>query len=327
MEINGNKLIMYNVAIIGAGQLGSRHLQGLKTALSPLAIFVVDSDEEMLLRAKARYEQVSPIGKKQVVFTTDMSELPSNLDLVIVATSSRPRASIVKTLLNSKDVKYLILEKVLFPTIEVYDEIRNLITEKNIKCWVNCPRRMYASYKDIADYIDKKLPITMSCEGGDWGLCCNSIHYIDLFMYLSGEQNYEINLTNIDNEIEESKRNGYIEMTGTINVNTSNDSKLKLTSIKNSTEPSKINIDNGNKHILIDKSKGVWKCGKEEFTFTMPYQSQLSGVFVDNILNNGKCELTEYEVSSTYHIPFISALLKKYNEIMKSPDNKILPIT
>ncbi len=50
---------MFNVAIIGAGQLGSRHLQGLKLSSSPLSITVMDSNDESLRVAKERYDVVS----------------------------------------------------------------------------------------------------------------------------------------------------------------------------------------------------------------------------------------------------------------------------
>ena len=54
---------MYKVAIIGAGQLGSRHLQGLKVAASPLEITVMDSNEDSLKVAKERYDTVTAIGE------------------------------------------------------------------------------------------------------------------------------------------------------------------------------------------------------------------------------------------------------------------------
>ena len=56
---------MYNIAIIGAGQLGSRHLQGLKLAKLPIKIQVVDSSAESLAVAKSRYEEVVTNHKVQ----------------------------------------------------------------------------------------------------------------------------------------------------------------------------------------------------------------------------------------------------------------------
>ena len=118
---------MYNVAIIGAGQLGSRHLQAMKTASSSLNIWVMDNHEESLKVAKQRYDEIPMIGEKSIEYVGSIDLLPQQLDLVIVATGSKPRASIVKKLLECSKVKYLVLEKVLFPQISDYEEIENLL--------------------------------------------------------------------------------------------------------------------------------------------------------------------------------------------------------
>ena len=66
---------MKQVAVIGAGQLGSRHLQGLKVASSPMEITVMDSNEDSLKIAKERYDAVSSIGEKVVKYVTDIVEI------------------------------------------------------------------------------------------------------------------------------------------------------------------------------------------------------------------------------------------------------------
>lgn len=43
---------MKNISIIGAGQLGSRHLQGLMTAQTEMNIWVVDQSLDSLNTAK-----------------------------------------------------------------------------------------------------------------------------------------------------------------------------------------------------------------------------------------------------------------------------------
>lgn len=53
-------MFMYHIAIIGAGQLGSRHLQGLKRAQIPMKIQVVNNALQALEVAEERYEQVDP---------------------------------------------------------------------------------------------------------------------------------------------------------------------------------------------------------------------------------------------------------------------------
>ena len=318
---------MKQVAVIGAGQLGSRHLQGLKVASSPMDITVIDSNEDSLKIAKERYDAVPPYGEKVVKFVKSIEELPAELDLVIIATGSKPRANIVKSLLEHSVVKNLVLEKVLFPSLNEYTAIGQLLKNKHVNCWVNCPRRMFGTYKQIKENIDVSKPIHMTKADEDWGLCCNSIHMIDLFMYLTGETEYTIETKWLNGKIEDSKRGGYIEMTGMLKIATPKGNSLTLISEKNFEGEKNFMIENGDNMFVIAEAGGYWINANNKQPFTMIYQSQLTGVLADEILITGGCSLTPYFTSVLYHKPFIEAVLAKYNEINGSPDNKILPIT
>ena len=318
---------MYNVAIIGAGQLGSRHLQAMKTASSSLNIWVMDNHEESLKVAKQRYDEIPMIGEKSIEYVGSIDLLPQQLDLVIVATGSKPRASIVKKLLECSKVKYLVLEKVLFPQISDYEEIENLLKKNQVLTWVNCPRRMFGMYQEIKKYIDHTAPIEMSYEGENWGLCCNAIHMIDLFMFFTGETQYTIDLSGLTDSIEESKREGYVEMTGTINIQTPHGNTLRLTSENGFKGNPGLVIKNQDHCILIDESTGMWSINGENRHYSIPYQSQLTGIVIDEILKTGGCMLTPFELSSLYHQPIMEALLEKYNKLISDNNNKFLPIT
>lgn len=318
---------MYNVAIIGAGQLGSRHLQGLKGASSPLSIFVMDSSEDSLRIAKERYEAVPAIGDKIINFVTTIENLPDQLDLVIIATGSKPRASIVKSLVKHGKIRYLVLEKVLFPSLEDYDEVGLILKENGIRCWVNCTRRMYGLYKEISQIINTSLPIKMTNKNENWGLCCNSIHMIDIFMYFTGENTYTLNIDGLNNKIEDSKRSGYIEMTGTIVATTPQGSELTLTSVDGYNGVRGIIIQNGEHTINILESSNTWSIDGCEESCIIPFQSQLTGLLADEILKTGGCSLTQFNKSANYHKIFIDSLLSFYNIIKNTPNNKVLPIT
>ncbi|MBO5632736.1 MAG: Gfo/Idh/MocA family oxidoreductase [Aeriscardovia sp.] len=318
---------MYNAAIIGAGQLGSRHLQGLKLASSPLSITVMDSNDESLNVAKERYGLISPIGEKNINYVNSIDKLPSELDLVIIATGSKPRAAIVRTLLNHAKVKYLVLEKVLFPSLTDYNIVSRLLKDKGVRCWVNCPRRMFGMYKQIKEAIDTTKTVYMTKADEDWGLCCNAIHMIDLFLYLTEETTYSIETRFLNDKIEDSKRGGYIEMTGTLKVITPKGNELTLISEKDFEGEKAFMIQNNHNMYVISEGGGKWSLNGNTYHYSMPYQSQLSGLLADEILITGGCSLTSFDLSACYHKPFIEAILAKYNDIKGYPDNKILPIT
>ena len=104
---------MFKVYIIGAGQIGSRHLQALKGVKTPLGIVVVDPSKESLGVAAQRYNQV-PSGR--LTHTVNyLQQVPNNqnVDLAIIATTSNIRAQIIRSLVKTNRVRYLILEKLL----------------------------------------------------------------------------------------------------------------------------------------------------------------------------------------------------------------------
>ncbi len=209
---------MYKIAVIGAGQLGSRHLQGLKLSKLKSDIWVVDNNSNSLQIAQQRYEEGEVNSNQTIYYLQLIEQLPTELDLVVIATSSKPRLTILKSLLAKVKVTNIILEKFLFTGLTDYDEAEQLLQINHVNVWVNCPRRLFDFYVEIDSMIDKQKPLVMEYTDSNWGLCCNSIHMIDIFMMLSGEKTYTACFDGIIPQVKDSKRNGYIEFNGTVNV-------------------------------------------------------------------------------------------------------------
>ena len=316
---------MKTILIAGAGQLGSRHLQGVKTSKYELDIWVYDLSNESLKVAEERYNQVDS-NNKSVHFVNTLEVVPSEIDVVIVASSSKPRAAIVSAILASKAVKYLVLEKFLFPRLSEYEEIGSLIKQKQVKTWVNCPRRMWKGYEIIKQMIDKRKPIECLYEGGEWGMCCNTIHFVDAFMYLNGMNHFSVNLNGLIQEVVDSKRAGYVEVHGTEVFTTANGSVLKLTSLPDYEGESPLVIRNGNTAIEYNEGKGVITVNGERITVPVHYQSGLSGVLVDELIETGMCRLASYDQSASYHIAYLSEIAPFINRI-KGWKSDSCPIT
>ena len=317
---------MYKVAIIGAGQLGSRHLQGLKLSSLPMKIWVMDKSEDSLAIAKERYDEVEPVSEKQIELVKDIVKLPASLDLVIVATGSLPRAALVKGLLQHAEVKYMILEKILFPKLSEYDEIGKILKDKGVKCWVNCARRLFGVFHQVESILSG-TKIKMKYEGCDWGLCCNAIHLIDLFMMYTKEDKYSLDTTGLIPEIVESKRKGYVEFYGTLKATTPNGSTLTLICNKDKSDKDfVVTIEEGGNLIHIDEGRFVLDLNGEHSSFRLPYQSETTGTYADMILKMGFIPLTSYNLSVNYHKEFIEKMLDFYNNLVEEK-SEILPIT
>jgi predicted dehydrogenase len=316
---------MINIAIIGAGQIGSRHLQALaKLDYSKYNLYVVDVMKESLNVSQQRFNEVRTT-EFNISFIQQISELPNNIEVCIVATSSGARKNITKELLSQKQVQYLVLEKFLFPDLKDYDEILSLLEKTNTKTFVNCARRMWTVYKDLKKVINS--PVHFSAYGNNWGLASNGIHLLDLFSYLTNEE--EINLENnlLSRKIIESKRQGYIEFTGTFYGQSELGSMFSVTSYDNVVSPITINIstpdsrimvrEEGNRIILLYSSISTnWKW--EEKIYETQFQSQLSHYFVQDLVNNGTCDLVPYEISAKLHTAILKNLLGVVNEVNHS---------
>lgn len=319
---------MYNIAVIGIGQLGSRYLQGLKKVSNiKLNIWAIDNNDESLTIGKSRYEEISPNPMQQITFSNSILDLPQTLDLLIISTNSKQRLSVLKDVIHIRSVKNLILEKFLFPNLGEYAEAETILTTQKINTWVNCPKRIYSYNQDIQTQLDSHHPIIISFKGTNWGLCCNSIHFIDLFLFFTQETSFEVNTEGLQKKIYNSKRNGYIELQGTLIV-TAGIHQLTLTSTDDSCDnTTSMTIENNGHIFSIDFTKNTLSKGNENpKTIHTPLQSEITESIVSELLTNNRCELPIYQFSSASHVKLLKALINFTNSITGSHENGC-PIT
>jgi hypothetical protein len=310
------------VAIIGAGQLGSRHLQGLARTSEPFAVFVVDPSQDNLETARQRWLEVAPPERAgQANFLLSISGLPAALDLAVVATNSNVRCQVVTELCRYAKVRSLILEKFLFQKAADFSQILNLTREMNINAWVNCPRRRYSIYQEFRGFCMTGLPLVMNFSGTNWGLACNAIHFADLFSFLSGVDRLEWNGALLDKGQARSKRPGFLELTGTIAARTDAGGSLTLSSIAASegqaSGPGLLTVHNPQFSAVICESQGWARvCTAEggwkpaEIQFKVPYQSELTGQYAEAVTRGGNPGLTTLEESCALHLPLLGLFME-----------------
>lgn len=323
---------MKKCLIIGAGQLGSRHLQGLIKNLDQLEIYVLDPSENSIKIAQEKEREIVHIHT--LVYTKTWETLPNYFDLVIIATNANVREKVINNLLQNHKVIFLILEKVLFQELAAYQRVHELLVQYNVVTYVNHPRRMFESYKSIKTNLDLYNPAVYSVVGSNWGLGCNAIHFLDLFVYLSGKKLKDINVQSVDNKLLESSRTGFVEFTGTITGHLSDGSSFSITSLQGDSSSITVTVFNNEQRYIIQEGgtpqifklekKNSFKCEME--LFKVQYQSELSTNIALELLENGFCLLPSYDESRHTHELFLSEMLKKYNIIAKL-QSSILPIT
>ena len=145
----------------------------------------------------------------------------------------------------------------------------------------------------------------------------NSIHMIDLLSFISGDNSFKISSSGLDRILEVNKRKGFLEFTGTLWGQSGNGSEFSMTSVKNSRLKGVLSLLGERAHFIIMESeeklfkiteatKGKW----EEQSFELPYQSQLTNLLVQQLLENGTCDLTPIEQSYQVHKPLLSSFLQ-----------------
>lgn len=324
---------MYKIVIIGAGQLGSRHLQGVAQSNFDITIEIVEPFESSRTTAEERYYQIEDrTHVHDIKFYDAIHHLSNDIDVCIIATGADVRSKVIKELLSTKKVVNLILEKVLFQTIIEYNEIEQILNYTQTRCWVNHPRRMYPIYKALKEDLKDANQISYNFHGGDWGLGCNALHFIDHLSYLSGVTSLEVSNTFLDEHIYKSKRNNFIEfnglLVGKLNNHTfslySNKEILPSTfTISSDILIAKIDEAKGNIQIARKKNNWEWETIEEKIIY---FQSELSQILIEDILIKDNCFLPTYKESMDLHIPFIKCLLTHMN-IVTDEKHTICAIT
>ena len=218
-------------------------------------------------------------------------------------------------------------------TIKEYKEIEELFKRSNSIAYVNCPGRTYDFYKSLKKTFNFNEPIQMEVIGNNWGLGCNSVHFIDLFNFFTDEiiSDWE---NNLEASYTSSKREGYIEFFGNISGQTINKSRLSITCYKNEENTNiSIRISTPNQHVIIEPAVSkVYISDKhskwclKEINTEFPFQSQLTQKNAKQLFEKGSCDLTPFNLSSSIHIPFIETILEHYNQYQNNT-KEICPIT
>src|SRR3989344_1804660 len=308
------------IYIIGAGQIGSRHLQALKSVKIPLEITAIDSSEESLRIAKERYDAM-PEGTvaQKIEYRADIPT-GEKVTLAIIATTSSIRAALTKELLGKSEVKYLILEKLLFQKKDDYGAIGTLLKAKKVKTWVNCNMRTVPFYHALKKEFQGQK-ITYILHGNQSGLLTDLTHHLDLIMFITGAKNFSVRTGMLDTKTKESKRKGYLELTGTLYTEFDDGSIGLFRCDAEGATPKIIEILSNNRRYIIREPESKALVSKspewqwEEIPAPIHFQSQMTTSLVEGLLAKGVCGLPTYDESSRYHLQVLEPLQKFLNSM------------
>jgi hypothetical protein len=319
------------LAVIGVGQVGSRHLQALGKVSGINKIFLVDTNPDSRKTAVSRFKEMNPDFRGRLQELENIDKLPEELDVAVIATTADVRLIALKHLLRTSNVKSLILEKVLFQNLNDYFEAERILGEVVTRTWVNCPQRIWPFFKDLRDRFASDPNLQLIVHGSQWGLACNAVHNADIAAFLWGNSLQHEPL--LDPDFIDSKRAGFKEVTGEFVTRAGRGRLVRQLSYENGRFPLCFTVHHPNAHIIWNAVSGArmesneaqgW--GWEASMMRAPYQSELTTLIVEDILAGRLCGLPEYRASASIHRGVLEAIIKAARLNGKEL-NGICPIT
>ena len=151
--------------------------------------------------------------------------IPKNLnfEIAIIATTSEVRHSLLTKIKINNKIKRFLIEKIAFNSKKQY---LSALKIKNIS--INYPRPLMKSYINLKNYLEKKSIKSITVYGSKWNMLSNSLHFMNLFYFLTNEILTDINQAKIHKRKYNSKRYGFSEIKGLIIFKNKRNQFLKL---------------------------------------------------------------------------------------------------
>jgi hypothetical protein len=301
---------MLRIAIVGCGEIGSRHLQSLAQLEESASILLIDPSSDAIATAKNRFEDVLPNKARGLISIREcqLEEVGPGIDIAIISSSSSVRASLTRELLKHTQPKYIIFEKFLFIEESNYEAIGSLLREHNIKAWVNQWMSSTYAFRRMAKWFTGENPTSVEVSGDGWGLACNAVHFIELFDYLNDRGKLTLNSCMLDGGMLPGKRKGYFEVTGKIAIRSANKATLEMVSHRAKSNGSySITMQNNKRMaraiLAIDKMSCDYIEDAKSFheDYIVPRQYNITVKTVQSLMLFSECELPGFDRSAYQH--------------------------
>lgn len=310
--------------IIGIGNVGLRHMQGL-TCLQDrnLEFYLFDNNDLYKKRFNQEIEQIE--NKHHINKVSNIEELKDiDFELTIIATTATDRSNLLSKIINKIKTKFILIEKPICQSEKELEDLKK-ITNKNI--FVNFPRRYCEWHKKIK----KKLLLAkfnkiskVEVSGGYIGLACNTCHFIDLLNFWSGKYPTKIDMDELG-EWYISKRDGFYEVEGNMKIYYGKDFLLELSSFKIKKDL-ELNIYDDKKKLILNLNytKGYAKFSDGEvIQGSLKFQSENTHNLLKLMQTNNK-EICSLNNAVYLYDLLIKELIKNWNIKFKKNDKKIM---
>src|SRR3989338_8515381 len=289
------------VLIVGCGQLGSRHLQAVAQIADVSDIFVFDHEPNALKTAQARLAEGQPVSKNtRIHWSTALRADFSGGDLCINAMQAKDRCSAVKKVCEDLGYKNFLIEKVVAPSLEEYEDLMNFSEAHRLSVWVNCKSRAYGIHKYIRSRLNPGETITFAAVAGNHGLANNGIHEADLFVYHDNCQDITLTGQHIEQKLHSSKRGKAIyDLAGTLIAVSEKGSECVISFKPDHSAPDTVFLVSPSARFMVDhyRKYALESYAKDDWAWRqVPIDenwmvSSMTRRFAEDILKTDVCEL------------------------------------
>ena len=310
------------ILLIGCGNIGFRHLEGLLKTNLDLDIYIIEKSKVKILEQSKKIKNKN-FKNKTVTFSNNFLLKNIKFDLVICATTSFERYELLRKLILKFKFSKIIIEKLAFQNILDFNKSIKLFKKNKVYCWVNCPRREQEIYKIIQRENKKNEVLSIEVSGNKWNLASNSIHFFDLFYFFNKSL---INFNQIEENLKiiPSKHHKFLELTGKFKISNENyfiflnDQKKNRDIIVKIKTSKMIYYVNETKQFVKIKFKN--KTIKKKIKILL--QNELTEILTKKILYKKKINLSTLSEAYLSHKLLFSAFKKyfyKKREVFNCP--------
>jgi predicted dehydrogenase len=249
---------MKKIVLVGTGNIGKRFLQAIHAVESNVPILCYDNQRTALESVKPFLESygLSDRSEKTTAYEEAIDEIDEDT-LVIVATTAEDRINLLLDIVD-EEPKYLISEKPVTQTEIQYSKIARACRDRGVSAYVHYYLRFQPFIEEIKRRVDLSTPFHLGVRLPGNGMACNGIHFLDLFLWLSGMRQFVVQSMRFD-DIYEQKRSGFWDVYGEINVATERGDTCTISNAKTNrhqvitldTEGAVINVYEERKKVSI----------------------------------------------------------------------------
>lgn len=303
-----------NVLIVGVGGIGRHHLFGLENIPDSPEIFALDVSREAL--DQSRIELSKRLGREpRFKELFGWLTLPSRIDLVILSTTAVHRLQAMEHLLKRTIPGAILLEKPISGSVEHLARMERVL-EGIPSVWVNYPRRISELHSRAANSVEPGKTFESKVSIRNQGLITNAFHIIDWFDLAFRSPIESITAIPDSKGWFPSKRPGFVELSGEINVTYCSGSILKIVSEHHEgPENAVFSVLQSQKILEIDElSSSLHYNNKRLRIAGLQFQSVLTTSIASSILNGEDPGLTPFTEATATEGPLLLALRQAWGQ-------------